>query len=256
MTETPEDFTTSFEASDQNDETEHSTIGQIEKLVTTANTVTTIAPLAPLPLVKHSTSVTIIDENSKDEEKDTISITDTGMVGSRNHLKSSEKTLLDSIVGDESDESDESDDESTLKSYIERATVDSLTTTTIDSVTEADSEDRTIESDSVDSSTSGIIVKPNVRSGIVSRDDIESIRGRALNFTASDRKPTKSSIIYVTAPPAVVKMSKSEDDLSDVSMDNDGMDVHSTEHRAMVPTSIEAVSKCESKVKKKCQIFK
>lgn len=253
MTETPEDFTTSFQASDQNDETEHSTIGQIEKLVTTANTVTT---LAPLPLVKHSTSVTIVDENSKDAEKDTISIIDSGMVGSRNHLKSSEKTLLDSIVGDESDESDESDDESTLKSYIEHVTVDSLTTTTIDSVTEADSEDRTIESDSVDSSTSGIIVKPNVRSGIVSRDDIESIRGRALNFTASDRKPTKSSIIYVTAPPAVVKMSKSEDDLSDVSMDNDGMDVHSTEHRAMVPTSIEAVSKCESKVKKKCQILK
>lgn len=247
MTETPEDFTTLFQPSDQNDEMEHSTIGQIEKLVTTANTI------APLPLVNHSTSVTIIDENSKDEERDTISITDTGMVGSRNNLKSSDKTLLDSIVGDESDESD---DESTLKSYIERVTVDSLTTTTIDSVTEADLEDRTIESDSVDSSTSGIIVKPNVRSGIVSRDDIESIRGRALNFTATDRKPTKSSIIYVTAPPAVVKMSKYEDDLSDVSMDNDGMDVHSTEHRAMVPTSIEAVSKCESKVKKKCQILK
>lgn len=206
-------------------------------------------------MVKHSTSVTIVDENSKDDERDMISIIDSGMVGSRNNLKSSEKPLLDSIVGDESDESDETDDESTLKSYIERVTVDSLTTTTIDSVTEADSEDQTIESDSVDSSTSGFI-KSNVRSGIVSRDDIESIRGRALNFTASDRKPTKSSIIYVTAPPAVVKMSKSEDDLSDVSMDNDGMDVHSTEHRAMVPTSIEAVSKCESKVKKKCQILK
>lgn len=83
---------------------------------------------------------------------------------------------------------------------------------------------------------------------VVSKDDIDLIRGRALNLTG---KSTTSGVIYVTAPPpALPKSSKSfSDDLSDVSMDNDGMDFHSSEH-VMTTARTPPIhnSECQSKV--------
>lgn len=99
-------------------------------------------------------------------------------------------------------------------------------------------------------------IKLNDRSRVVSKTDIESIRGRAINFTGSDRRPMAGAggVIYVTAPPpqsapfdavaadgppamVMPKSAKSNifsDDLSDVSMENDGMELHSSEHMAMI----------------------
>lgn len=121
------------------------------------------------------------------------------------------------------------------------------------------------------------------RSRVVAKIDIESIRGRALNLTGNERRPSMpgGGLIYVTAPPhsgsfnspangpamAMAKSAKSKifsDDLSDVSMDNDSMDVHSSEHMAMMKmmttktasmksttaaaTTTEATPLCQSKV--------
>lgn len=86
------------------------------------------------------------------------------------------------------------------------------------------------------------------RSRIVSKEDIESIRGRSLNLTVNEHKmSTTSGVIYVTAPPspiasqsglAVSKSLKSfNDDLSDVSMDNDNMDFQSSEFVVKPPST-------------------
>lgn len=113
-----------------------------------------------------------------------------------------------------------------------------------------------------DSSTVGSVIKSSVRSRVVSKDDIESIRGRSLNLTNNERNHSTSGVIYVTAPPPLApvlsmsmpKSAKSfSDDLTDVSMDNDGMDFQSSEHFAQTTTSTTTSSsvqdsECRSKV--------
>lgn len=109
--------------------------------------------------------------------------------------------------------------------------------------------------------------KSTDRSRVVSKEDIESIRGRSLNWTNSDRKGAMTSgVIYVTAPPqstvsssakAVSKSLKAfNDDLSDVSMDNDNdnTDFQSSEIVAKTSTTIASVPSihgpmCKSKVR-------
>lgn len=249
MTENPEIFTTSLKPSDKSDAEEESTIGQTAKKI--ASTTVPVS-LSAQP----STSVTIIGESDDANEENnstatsitsTIEIIDDSRIGMQNHDNAS-------TVGDESDESYE---ESTLKNaHIERTTVTGSTdgpTTTVDSIDESDSEESTKESEIFSSSTSVSLVKPNDRIRGVSRDEIESTRGRALNLTSFERKPSTSGVIYVTAPPAVIisKTSKAfGGDLSDVSMENDGMDIHSSEYGVtMSPKPIRTdVSECKSKV--------
>lgn len=119
------------------------------------------------------------------------------------------------------------------------------------------------ESQTISSSTITSNNKAKDRSRVVSKDDIESIRGRALNLTNSERKqPTSSGVIYVTAPPSapvpsmsIPKSAKTfSDDLSDVSMDNDSMDYQSSEHVAKTTTTTTSTpsipdSECQTEVR-------
>lgn len=136
--------------------------------------------------------------------------------------------------------STKNNDETTEKNeHGEHSGVTAFTTVTVDAVTEAQKQIKS-ESGTINSS----IVKPNVRSRVVSKDDIESIRGRALNLNSTENKPLKpTGVIYVTAPPAQNKPML--DDLSDVSMDNDNVDFFSSKHMTTqapvkaVPTAFE-----------------
>lgn len=118
----------------------------------------------------------------------------------------------------------------------------------------------TVKSSTTTTSSPSNPSKVGDRSRVVAKIDIESIRGRALNITGNERRPSMPSmpgggLIYVTAPPnpasfnapamAMGKSAKSQifsDDLSDVSMDNDGMDLHSSEHMAMMKMMTTKVS--------------
>lgn len=146
-------------------------------------------------------------------------------------------------------ESSESENESTVQN-VESENVNSVTngpTVTIDIATESQEQTKF---DIVSSTMIASTIKSSDRSRIVSKDDIESIRGRALNLNSTDRKSTTSGIIYVTAPPSSQKPSKTfSDDLSDVSMDNESMDFHSSEH--VVTTAQPSLihdTECHSKV--------
>lgn len=97
-------------------------------------------------------------------------------------------------------------------------------------------------------------VKPNIsRSRVVSKDVIESIRGRALNITNSGmERQQSSSFVYVTPTMPVAKsMNAFSGDLSDVNMDDDEDfgDFHgSARVTATTSTPLIHDSECQSKV--------
>lgn len=196
----------------KNVEEEHSTIVQMAKLSASISTTT----LSPSLMDKYTTTVTITSEIS-DEEQSTVA--------TNTKTDSSIDSIKNNINEESIDVTTQSD---------ELSTVNDVTTVGVDTVTQEQSEAVVI---------SGVtsIAKPNDRSQVVSKDDIESIRGRALNFNKTDRKQQKSSgVIYVTAPSieSTSKHSKSfNDDLSDVNMDNDDMDFHSSEHMITTTTA-------------------
>lgn len=61
----------------------------------------------------------------------------------------------------------------------------------------------------------------NDRTASVSKDDIEMMRGRALNINDSEHQKKSSGILYVTAPATESLRSNGNKELSDVSMDDD-----------------------------------
>lgn len=213
----------------KDDQVEHSTIAQMAKLATPLST-TTLTPVDSND--KHTTIVNtvteIVDDISQEEGSTVAAITNSESPVDATQNNVQEMINVPMV-------SEESDDVTTL-------TADTVNVT-----------QEPVKTELVSESASPSIGKTNGRSRVVSKDDIESIRGRALNFNNTEQKKQKSSgVIYVTAPPAqpAAKLSKSFDDLSDVSMDNDGMDFHSSEHtESTAPTPLIHDSECLSKVR-------
>lgn len=76
--------------------------------------------------------------------------------------------------------------------------------------------------------TNPTAVSYNDRTASISKDDIEMMRGRALNINNSEHKRKSSGILYVTAPTTESLRPRSRNtfvdgdrELSDVSMDDD-----------------------------------
>lgn len=296
--------TTMAAPSDASDAKEHSTdIGQMAKLITVPNAITTIAPASFVQLNEASTTslTTTIAESddsnnknngsgsgisnssetdnvsSNNESSMTAAITKThaSVDATKNNVQDDGSILMGSSV------SDESNDGPTMKNgnanaNAQRVSINDVTNgpTTTATATATDAivnVEEATKSPAISSSTSANIIKVNDRSRVVSKDDIESIRGRALNLTSNEHQQSMpGSVIYVTAPPvplppssaaaaattedkashptaapvipAIVKPKSAKaksfrDDLSDVSMDNDGLDFQSSEHVAMMTTT-------------------
>lgn len=223
-TESFEMMSTSIKT-DRNDEEEPSTIGEMAKLVTSSSTITIVTPSTVVQSTPRSTTIAESDDDSSSKMSKNADVESSTTI-----TKTTEASV----------DFKEDNMHSTIASEV---TNGPMTSTTADATTQEPTK-----------STPSIISKPSNRSRVVSKDDIESIRGRALNLTTSERRPTASSgVIYVTAPPSLsvssasvvpaigmAKSSKSFDDLSDVSMDNDGMMTTST--------SLAHDTECQSKV--------
>lgn len=281
-------------------EEEHSTdIGQMAKLITVPNAITTTVPASFVQLNEASTTslTTAIaesdDTNNKNTETDNVSSSQTAEItkahasvdATKNNVQDTGSILMGSSVS--SDESS-TDGPTMMKNgnanaNAQRVSINDVTngpTIAPDAIVDVhddggdEGEDAT-KSPTVSTSTSANIIKANDRSRVVSKDDIESIRGRALNFTSYQHQPVvPGGVIYVTAPPlppsssspspspsaaapnvtideiprtasvmpAIVKTKSGKaksfgDDLSDVSMDNDGFDFHGSEHAAIMTTT-------------------
>lgn len=243
------------------------TTEQTIKLITTTHAITTTASsearsngtastMAPISLGE--TSI----QNKNDEKS--IEIKENSGNG-QNESDAQDKSSILMVSGNENVNADD-DDEPTMKNAnTERVTINDvtnsptmLTTTTTDAVDESEESVET-KSDIIDNTTKSSISKTTVasdRSGVVSKDDIDSIRGRALNITDGEmERQQTSSFVYVT--PAMAKsMHTFGDDLSDVSMDNDGSnDFHTSSHVASSTTSTTTTastplihdSECQSK---------
>lgn len=262
---------------------EYSTdVSQMAKLITVPNAITTIAPASFVQLNEASTTslTTTIAESDDSNSKDfsssttsastdpdddgssnndngmttTITETDASVDGTKNNVQDAGSILMGSSV---------SNDGPAMKNGNENANAQRVS---INDVTNGPTiatdailvhVEEATKSPAISNSTSANTIKVNDRSRVVSKDDIESIRGRALNFTNDERRQSMAGgVIYVTAPPPSpltsaaaaideasgktpdmpVLKSKSakaksfNDDLSDVSMDNDGLDSHSKDH--------------------------
>ncbi|XP_055308987.1 putative epidermal cell surface receptor isoform X2 [Sitodiplosis mosellana] len=224
----------------KNDKEEHSTIAAMAKL-TSLSSATTLAP--PQSSEKYTTISSGLSQsvnNINEEERSTIGV----ITETEASIDATTKNVQ------EQNNNGENSDETTVE--IERGEHSSdtaVTTVSVDAVTETQKQ---IKSDALSGSVNSSIVKPNDRSRVVSKDDIESIRGRALNLSSTESKQPKSAgVIYVTVSPVQNKPMHSKsfsDDLSDVSMDNDGMDLNSSEHMvATTQTSLNHDTKCKSK---------
>lgn len=170
-----------------------------------------------------------------EEERSAIDVTTETDASTDSTTENAHETSNASSSTKNSDETTEKND------HGEHSAVTAFTTVTVDAVTEPQ---KPVKSES--GTINANIVKPNVRSRVVSKDDIESIRGRALNLNSTENKqPKPTGVIYVTAPPAQNKPMLG--DLSDVSMDNDNVDFFSSKHMTTpapvkaVPTAFELV---------------
>lgn len=190
-----------------------------------------------------STSKMTIEPNEKDEQITTI-------FHSPNEITTTQATNhMDDLLTTKSPSVADKDDPSLkTNSYVPVITIE------------------TSKSKSEQDDTAKSTNKSTDRSRVVSKEDIESIRGRSLNLTNTDHKDSiTGGVIYVTAPPqstvsppakAVSKSLKAfNDDLSDVSMDNDNdnTDFQSSEIDSKTSTTIASVptvhdSMCQSKV--------
>lgn len=205
-------------------EERHSTIDQMAKLLGDAQSMTT-STFDQINEVPTTTTPTTISES--DDETD-------------------ESTTIASIIKNTVQDVDHK--LMTLSSDANSATNGETSYTTQAPVDTQEETKSSIKS----SMTNAHPMKVHDRSRVVSKNDIESIRGRALNLTGNERPQSMpGGVIYVTAPPqstsfdapvngpamAMGKSAKAHifsDDLSDVSMDSDGMDLHSSEHMAMI----------------------
>lgn len=235
------------------DDDEHSTIGQMAKLLTESNTMTSSSTFDQASEVSTDIATAATSESDMaNNESTTISTpskSDTFLDATKNSLPDADRMRM-SLSSDDKSQSGEITIKN-VKSMDANNGADSITTE------EAPVNIQEKAKSSVKSSTSSANpVRVSDRSRVVSKNDIESIRGRALNLTGSERRQSMPSaagggLIYVTAPPhsppfdasangptmIMPKSAKAKiftDDLSDVSMENDGMDLHSSEHMAMV----------------------
>lgn len=259
-------------------------IGQMAKLITVpTNAITTIAPTSFVHSNEASTTssaTTIVesdDSNNKHIETDSSKTAantkaHASVDATKNNVQDTGSILMGSSVSD--DESSSTDgptmknENANTQRIVSINDVTNGPTTASDAIVDAKKEDAT--KPAVSTSTSANIIKVNDRSRVVSKDDIESIRGRALNFSSNDHQQSMpGGVIYVTAPPlpssssspsaaasvtideisrsapvipVIVKPKSAKaksfgDDLSDVSMDNDGPDFHSSEHVAIMTTT-------------------
>lgn len=219
--------TSSTKSSDEsNDEDENTTIGDAAKLTNVAIAATTTAS-------SELSSTFLTTENPSIDGSTATSVTKMD-------------ASIDDTRIDDQEPSDENGKEPAQEMFNDVTNEPSVTT---EAVTESSER---IKSDGISGSTIASAIKSNDRSRIVSKDDIESIRGRALNLSSIEHRPSTSGMIFVTAPPALVlpKSSKTfSDDLSDVSMDNEGMDLNSSEHvSATSQLPLIHDSECHSKV--------
>lgn len=222
----------------KNYDEEYSTIAQTGKL-TTLMSATTLSP--PQLSEKYTTIVSTLGsvDDMHEEMGSTVPIitkTEASIDATKNNV--------DEISKMSSDNGEKNDDTTVEYTQSDLLNISDATTMTAHPTTETREQTKT-------NVVSASIAKQNDRSRVVSKDDIESIRGRALNFNTTERKQQNpSGVIYVTAPPAqpIPKLSKSFD-LSDVSMDNDGMDIHSSEYMSATQrTPLNLESECQSKV--------
>lgn len=177
--------------------------------------------------------------------------------------------LMDSGISDDDnvDDGNVDVDGPTMKNAnVEHDVTNSLTsqTTSMPLVTVTESEE-SVETKSViitnTPTKSSAISQPNAvendRSRVVSKNYIESIRGRALNITSTDMQMERqqtSAFVFVTPSSVQPKsMHTFGDDLSDVSMDDDGLDdfhIRSHVEQTTKPsTPLLHDSECQSKVR-------
>lgn len=165
----------------------------------------------------------------------------------KSNAQDSMSILMDSGINDDDNDDDDGSgdvDGPTMKNAnVKHDVTNSLTsqTTSMPLVTMTESEE-SVETKSVITNTStksSAISQPkageNDRSRVVSKTDIESTRGRALNITSNGMKMERqqtSAFVFVTPSSDQIKsMHTFGDDLSDVSMDGDGLnDFHSRSH--------------------------
>lgn len=216
-----------------NEEREHSTTDEMTKLSSILR-VTTLAPTESSEKYTMTTSAAPESvENISEEERSALFVTTETEASTDSTTDNDHEPNNTSLSTKNTDETTEKNERG------EHSGAAAFTAVPADAATEAQkyikSESGTINSN---------IFKPNVRSRVVSKDDIESIRGRALNLNSTENKPIKpTGVIYVTAPPAQNKPML--DDLSDVSMDNDNMEFFSSKHMTAqapvkpVPTAFE-----------------
>lgn len=238
-------------------------VDQTAKLITSTNAITMQPPTTSASNVR----TTIVNEDGDDdvdEDDAATAITKTqpavdGSSNIKNNVPDKSGILIDS-----------SDDTSTTSSSVtmknanaERVTVDDVVSNSQTTTVKTSTDSGVVSSSSI----AGIISKMNVRNDTgrivvaLSNDNIESIRGRALNFSNVERKtPVSAGIVYVTAPTtqplpssAMPRSSKAfSGDLSDVSMDGDDSDEFNgsgTMTTTTTTTTSAHDSDCQSKVR-------
>lgn len=186
------------------------------------------------------------------------------------NAQDSTSILMDSGTSDDDNDDDRNGDVDgpTMKNVnVKHDVTNSLTsqTTSMPLVTVTES-DESVQTKSVvitntptkSSAISQPMAVESDRSRVVSKNDIESIRGRALNITSTgmemERQQT-SAFVFVTPSSVQPKSMHSTfgDDLKDVSMDGDGLDeFHSRSHVEQTTkpsTPLIHDSECQSKVR-------
>lgn len=274
-------------------------IGQMAKLITAPNAITTTTP-APAPAsfvqvneaspTSLTTTIAASVEDRHDKNNSSNSSNETSNVSSsktaeiakapasidatKNNVQDTGSILMDSPVSSDASSTDGPNmmKNGNANANAQRVSINDVTngpTIATDAIVEEDA----TKSPAISTSTSANIIKVNDRSRVVSKDDIESIRGRALNFTSNEHQAAvPGGVIYVTAPPSpssspspsaaaeaavtidelsrtaspampeIVKTKSGKaksfgDDLSDVSMDNDGFDFHGSEQMMTTTTT-------------------
>lgn len=279
------------------DEEGHGTIGQMAKLLTEPNTMTTVASISTststFDQINEASTIAIGESDSENDESSTIATTgksDTILDVTKNSVQDTDRMPISLFVDDKSHGGETTMPNLNVNDKTNgaaAAVATTTTTTTTEADVDTDPQGETKPPFKISMIPSSSPTKVNDRSRVVSKNDIESIRGRALNLTGNERRQSMpGGVIYVTAPPppplshspsfdasanvavnglamAMPKSAKAktfDDDLSDVSMDNDDhvemMKTMMTKAAPMKATTTTTTSKptthnpqCQSKVR-------
>lgn len=239
MTSTTENVYMSSIA-EQNADELHSHVEQTTKMITSTDAITTNQTnevSTSIPSAINAESDATKQTEKPIEEKQNVAI-------SQSNVHGKPSISVDSIEKAKHENENMERVSITYATHIPTTTTAPTTTTpTVDSETEMQ-EQQTKSNLATSTSTASPIrkINENDRRQVVSKDDIESIRGRALNFSSTENAQQKfSGIVYVTAPTTsslLPKSSKSfQNDLSNVDMDVDD-NFHNNEHLATATTTI------------------